>query len=1100
MAISYDDWKKQYEAMTTDQQKNYASMVKWNTTATEYANRYIQEKQNAGTFWTQTVKSSTPTSTQTNTSTSTNNYQNNTNTNGTNWSYDTPTNTSNNRGNNNWWSSLSDWKNGDWNTYWKFTFDVNEFLDESKFWTWTGVKVQEWTAKDTGRPDYQIESDARLNEMVNNLNTYWQTNPEFFSSREEFNKQFEYNQRQSDAQRALLDSYWKKAQDFKKANSYSNPASFWTDLDNWDISESEFEALKQYNPEVYIKWQKEMQDKLNAAIANLANPFSIDDMTTALNKIVEKFNLQAWDPYQIIQGWEDMMQRTWAWDSMNEAKKHFTAADNAIAQIKRIQSNYSSSTGWNQSDALVAARLQKATLPYESLLANELSAWQHWHQLYQTQLWTANNYANTIQMQAREDERIFQQKIKALWFAMDAYSYRTPEQRAQLQLQTQSIQNDMSLLQQSKLNDLSLYNKYATWMMEAQLEYDLTDLDTTNEKQLKTNLKNVLDQYYEAYWDIIMRPEQQVIDDVLEYAKANWVSVSEALKKNFIEPLQWKSEYKQAIADKYWMNPTQSIQKIWDKTALVTKYANWMMDYQILDDVYNTSYDIKTINWKQYLVVDDWNWVPQLKYIWDGWSVLNYASLNQWLQSFMSKYEDWTFYKDKGCWYFCNEYLTSIWDAWHVWSTWESKKALCSNKDWNNLVPWSIVAIDSWATFKDSNGNDVNAWHVSIVAWYDPATWKVLLYDANKDWDWKVRYWETTVDKLYWYYTPESYKNAGTDLPDYLANTNEYWFIDSMTWNYGQYIMWKLNNVSINRLGWDKVLQDQINNWFTYLETKWKNNQWYIEWMEDLYETYLSDRKLPAAWYLWQLWWANEFIAQATAYWKAAWYWRYSKKNENWYYDDLVPLYNEYVKSGKVPTEAQVEDYGWLDDFYKTAKAYSNTVWFQYTPEERDQEIKDMQNKWMTSQDYKDMQSSIESLNNIQAMLRSWNSWYWDYTAVYLLNKLRDPDSVVREQEFANTRNVWWIPDRIYNYFQQLQNWKILNSDQKVQIYNEMNTLMKAKIETYNKKLQSFRQTALKWWDISKIWTTYSINIKWNVNFWNLTWSTVDIPHMEELN
>jgi hypothetical protein len=36
-----------------------------------------------------------------------------------------------------------------------------------------------------------------------------------------------------------------------------------------------------------------MQDKLNAAIANLANPFSIDDMTTALNKIVEKFNLQA---------------------------------------------------------------------------------------------------------------------------------------------------------------------------------------------------------------------------------------------------------------------------------------------------------------------------------------------------------------------------------------------------------------------------------------------------------------------------------------------------------------------------------------------------------------------------------------------------------------------------------------------------------------------------------------------------------------------------------------------------------------------------------------------------------------------------------------
>ena len=50
MAISYDDWKKQYEGMTTEQQKNYANMVKGNATATEYANRYIQEKQNAGTW------------------------------------------------------------------------------------------------------------------------------------------------------------------------------------------------------------------------------------------------------------------------------------------------------------------------------------------------------------------------------------------------------------------------------------------------------------------------------------------------------------------------------------------------------------------------------------------------------------------------------------------------------------------------------------------------------------------------------------------------------------------------------------------------------------------------------------------------------------------------------------------------------------------------------------------------------------------------------------------------------------------------------------------------------------------------------------------
>jgi hypothetical protein len=82
---------------------------------------------------------------------------------------------------------------------------------------------------------------------------------------------------------------------------------------------------------------------------------------------------------------------------------------------------------------------------------------------------------------------------------MDAYSYRTPEQQAQLKLQTQQISNNMALLQQSQLNDLSLYNQYATGKMKSQLEYDLTDLNVTDEKQLKTNLKNVLDKYYDEY-------------------------------------------------------------------------------------------------------------------------------------------------------------------------------------------------------------------------------------------------------------------------------------------------------------------------------------------------------------------------------------------------------------------------------------------------------------------------------------------------------------------------------------------------------------------------------------------------------------------------
>jgi hypothetical protein len=111
-------------------------------------------------------------------------------------------------------------------------------------------------------------------------------------------------------------------------------------------------------------------------------------------------------------------------------------------------------------------------------------------------------------MQAQEDQRVWNQRYQALGFAMTTASYRTPEQQAQLQLQTASIQNDMNLLNQSKQNDLALYNQKQ--LNQLNLEYqadlsrlqnklnaELTDLSVTDEAQLKANLNNVLKSYYD---------------------------------------------------------------------------------------------------------------------------------------------------------------------------------------------------------------------------------------------------------------------------------------------------------------------------------------------------------------------------------------------------------------------------------------------------------------------------------------------------------------------------------------------------------------------------------------------------------------------------
>jgi hypothetical protein len=57
----------------------------------------------------------------------------------------------------------------------------------------------------------------------------------------------------------------------------------------------------------------------------------------------------------------------------------------------------------------------------------------------------------------------------------------------------------MNLLNQAKQNDLALYNQYATAKMQNQLNYEMQDLTVTDPKQLRANLSNVLDQYYDTY-------------------------------------------------------------------------------------------------------------------------------------------------------------------------------------------------------------------------------------------------------------------------------------------------------------------------------------------------------------------------------------------------------------------------------------------------------------------------------------------------------------------------------------------------------------------------------------------------------------------------
>ena len=743
MAYDYNKAKQAWEMMDDNQKKQYTEQNKNDANFQQFAQQYHNEMNGS---WSSSSNGSvnqnnTINNTQwTNTQPTTQSNQNQTNQNGTTYDF------SNNH------STLSDWRNWNWNFYGNTQFDREEQFDKSMIGDTKWVTIQEWTGKDTGRPDYQIDTDARLNEMRNNLNQYYQTNPERFQDRETFNRQFEYNQRESDAQRALLDSYWKKAQDMRTVNNYTNWDSVMAGFNSYDITPDQMSLLRQYNPEAYAQWQKQMQDELNARITNLAAPRDVWDTVDLWWEIVKKLWIEAGDPYDIYGTWYNMAEQLWVFrDSQQLASMSNNIASIYATMNSNVQSISSQLEG-RYSAGYIEARINKAN----SRLNSQASSMQYSYNLLlqkrNQNMAIAQQAGAMKQAQWQEDSRVFNNKLNALKFAMTADSYRTPEQQAGLRLQEESIRNDMNLLDQAKKNDLALYNQYATAKLQNQLEAELTNLDVSDPVQQRANLNRVVWQYFEQYWDIIQRSQSQVVDDVLRYAKEHWISVWQALTKNFIEPLQSKQEYQNMIASTY-PTPENKYQPHWkqtmDKDGNITWTAEWYWELQNM--FANISDRIGVRN---------------------SVSTLSDMVSNpvEFMSALQQLYPEGTYWGE--CWEFCNDILEYwFWDSTHFWSNFQNEKLIHRNK-------YAYEKPEVWDVYLMSNKKNPN-WHMWLIADVS-SNWDVTIVDSNgildDDWKWthQVRYktysaseWEKLCNSWIWNYKVEWYYQSPS-----VANSN----------------------------------------------------------------------------------------------------------------------------------------------------------------------------------------------------------------------------------------------------------------------------------------------------------------------------------------
>ena len=742
MAYDYNNIKKQYESLNDEQKKQFEEMNKndtsWNYQ--KFMTQYNQEKNTA-----------TPTSNESNFNNGNDkNYQNST---------QTPT--------------INKTEN---QTFWKTEFDENEQLDKTMFneapWK---ITVKEWTAQQTGKPDYQLSSEARLNEMKGNLDQYFKESPRMFNDRETFNKVFEYNTRESEAQRQLLDSYWKRKEDMDKASTYTSWESINTWMKNWEITTDQLNLLKEYNPEAYQKWQQLQEDEIKKRIVNDIVPPLLSEISSNITEMMSNLWLDPQDALDIEWVYNDTMDSTWAWKTLEDANNTVNEIKAVTDKKTEIMNRYSQSTWWTASDALQAARMAKALAPYNEQLQGLQYQYQDYANLYKQKLATATQAANVRQAQAQENQRVWNQRYQALGFAMNALSYRTPEQQAQLRLQEQQASNEMNLLYQSKLQDLNRYNQYATAKMQNQLQAELTDLNVEDENQLRANLNNVLSDYYKNYWDIIQRSQAQTVEDIIKYAKEHGISVAQALTENFIKPLQNKAEYKQKVASDYGMLSKQTITTINWKSVIMTTNPNWSISYKYIEDPENY---VKG-SAKKYNQVDS--------------RALNSTLINIWwytgktLGGFLNEAgnKEW----DTGwqCWHFVNNYLQYIWvtDANNRYYDDNLSTKLNSV---NTDIPtvWSVAVFD----YNHKSSDWINHGHVAIVTDVDDTGFWVIdsNYDVNKPWKIEKRHIPFWTSSCKWFFDPSQapsavVSNSSSDLDTFEWRGNTYNLSAYSGWN-----------------------------------------------------------------------------------------------------------------------------------------------------------------------------------------------------------------------------------------------------------------------------------------------------------------------------
>ena len=548
--------------------------------------------------------------------------------------------------------------------------------------------------------DYQDNSQARMDQIANNLNGYRQTMPQLFDDMSAFYNFFIKDKGRSQDQIDFLWDYYNRVQKYGKYDNMS-PDQLWTWIANWDIPEDYLNTLKSTDPQ---KYQEVMTAKQNRE-DTIKNESFLNDAAA-----------MAW-----IEWWESEPS------SIKYGKRNGIWMDEDDNWIDDRREHYASEE--EQGYQKQIADLNAANLDIDNTVKHD------YEDLVKKYPWATK--ATLMAMANDRNANLLREKENNLveLTRLQGYVWYMQEERKEMNA---AGADSIRQLQ----DNLWMYYDYSPqWIAElAQAKYAATNItldqaDSWNETQKQMALESVLDWYYDKYWDIIQRSEQQVINDVIAYAKKNWIWLAQALQENFVKPLQQKpqfvameSAYSEPNLQVMWYNSDwKAVHGYWDSATKTFKpvsvwagwiwwvWTSWETDAEPLNDF------IDTLLWEGLTIASNW------------WS-------------WGSKIRSW------GCWTVVNDYLWSIWDNIKL-SEANDIKSYATSK--TPAVWW--IAYFNWTQSRATPETKKHG-HVWIVT---KDNWDTITVLESNTWTW-LRYKDYKKSDVTWYYVPEWIKSTAS--------------------------------------------------------------------------------------------------------------------------------------------------------------------------------------------------------------------------------------------------------------------------------------------------------------------------------------------------